>query len=627
MSEAAPNDALISDAFIADVCGRLEQNRQVRRTLSGGGRLHIDRPVPFLVLYRQPTHEDKGTDYLVTGGASYLVVRRDEDNLEALLLGLIQTLSNIFGAFLLLELWSAPRPNGPEDLGAFKVITPDAQTDADAVAALVEALSEVGPAKNVESKEGTPPGLPLLISSEAANHLRCFRLALEVPLTYRSEADILYPERLRTMREHVTQALKKTFFAFMHARTQEKVVNYQSIGRRAVVSAVNEVDKVLTSISSSFDFLLSVTPLNMTAAWRQFKQGGFSEQPEFRYRPLEVEPDLLKRQLYLAPLEAIEDPTLARIFREKQRELGRQLTMLAERNTHRFIYESLQLYGELTPDLVALAEDLLATLPHKTPKEAARIDAGAFVARATQELNAYRNQYPELGATAEVREDITGLMVSQGKLLVSTRLNIAETRAEALLQHEVGTHILTYANGAAQPFGLLRTGLAGYEALQEGLAVLAEYLVGGLSTHRLRLLAARVVAVKARLDKHSFADVFELLTNVYGFKPALAFRVVSRVFRGGGLTKDAIYLQGLAELLAYLKEGHELEPLLLGKFALQHVAFIEELRYRHILREPPLTPSYLNRPEVAAKLTALKKGRSLLDLIPEALAAQTKENT
>ncbi|NIQ16470.1 MAG: DUF1704 domain-containing protein, partial [Candidatus Dadabacteria bacterium] len=68
-------------------------------------------------------------------------------------------------------------------------------------------------------------------------------------------------------------------------------------------------------------------------------------------------------------------------------------------------------------------------------------------------------------------------------------------RVEALLQHEIGTHALTYFNGLSQPFKQLCIGLSGYEELQEGLAVLAEYLVGGLSKPRLRLLAGRVVAV------------------------------------------------------------------------------------------------------------------------------------
>ena len=47
-------------------------------------------------------------------------------------------------------------------------------------------------------------------------------------------------------------------------------------------------------------------------------------------------------------------------------------------------------------------------------------------------------------------------------------------KAAALLAHEVGTHIVTYVNGKAQPFRQLYAGLAGYEAFQEGIAVLAE---------------------------------------------------------------------------------------------------------------------------------------------------------
>ena len=83
-----------------------------------------------------------------------------------------------------------------------------------------------------------------------------------------------------------------------------------------------------------------------------------------------------------------------------------------------------------------------------------------------------------------------------------------ETECHALLQHEIGTHVLTYYNGKGQPFRQLYAGLSGYEALQEGIAVLSEYLVGGLCGNRLRLLAARVVAVRAMLDGIRLRGVF-----------------------------------------------------------------------------------------------------------------------
>lgn len=82
-----------------------------------------------------------------------------------------------------------------------------------------------------------------------------------------------------------------------------------------------------------------------------------------------------------------------------------------------------------------------------------------------------------------------GLMVSGNQLLIGGRTRIPRRRA-CLAQHEIGTHLITRYNGHHQPFRQLEVGLAGYDGLQEGLAVLAEYLVGGLSRLRIRILAA-----------------------------------------------------------------------------------------------------------------------------------------
>ena len=84
--------------------------------------------------------------------------------------------------------------------------------------------------------------------------------------------------------------------------------------------------------------------------------------------------------------------------------------------------------------------------------------------------------------------------------------------------------MLTYYNGRAQPFRQLYSGLAGYDALQEGLAVLAEYLVGGLTRPRLRLLAARVLAAQSVTDGASFVDCFRQLEG-QGFDQRTAFGI------------------------------------------------------------------------------------------------------
>src|SRR5690606_13465259 len=130
----------------------------------------------------------------------------------------------------------------------------------------------------------------------------------------------------------------------------------------------------------------------------------------------------------------------------------------------------------------------------------------------------------------------------------------------------------------------------------EGLAVLSEYLVGGLTRGRLRLLAARVVAGHSLTDGADFCETFHELMDSYGFEVGTAFDVTARIHQGGGCTKDIIYLRGLIKLMEYIKSGGQLAPLFVGKISQKHVPLMEELNYRNILRPMPLLPGYLKDP-------------------------------
>src|SRR5690606_1067345 len=115
-----------------------------------------------------------------------------------------------------------------------------------------------------------------------------------------------------------------------------------------------------------------------------------------------------------------------------------------------------------------------------------------------------RQGYPKLDATVSIKSDVVGLMVSKGQLIIGASFKTPVNRVEALIHHEVGTHILTFYNGKAQPLKQLSNGLADYDELQEGLAVFSEYLVGGLTKERLRLLAGRVIAAKSLIEGGDF---------------------------------------------------------------------------------------------------------------------------
>jgi uncharacterized protein (TIGR02421 family) len=372
------------------------------------------------------------------------------------------------------------------------------------------------------------------------------------------------------------------------------------------------VDRELADIATSFRFLLDVTPVDLVEARTSFHATGTA--PEFDYRPLTDDPAVTAHRLEQVPVDSVSDPTLASLLLSKQRELALQLQMLACRDTDDFLPLSIELYGTVSPALLAEAEDILATVTAPAPEQGPWLDAHAFVQAAQEELDHYRGIAPDMESHVEVRDGSTGLMVSNGDLLVAPTIRVAASRLDALLHHEIGTHVVTHVNGANQPLRVLATGLAGADETQEGLAVLAEHLVGGLSASRLRQLAARVVAVHEMVGGAEFPDVHAGLVAA-GVPRNQAFTITMRVFRSGGLTKDAVYLRGLRELVHHLGTGGDLDVLWLGKMPLTAVPLIAELHRRGTLTDPLLRPRFLDASAAQGRLAALDQVRPLTALI------------
>ncbi len=374
-----------------------------------------------------------------------------------------------------------------------------------------------------------------------------------------------------------------------------------------------DIDTSLTQIERSLNVLLSLTPVNAAEAWADFEQSEYGTPPTLRLRPLEFEPDLVRRDLYGLEIENVIDPALHSLFRAKRDEIARQITALEDRDTARFVYGSLQLYGEIAPALVSAAKDLLQLIPVQAPSNRS-ITAGAFAEAARAEFDRYRAVYRDFPSPCEVRDDISELMVSFGRLLIPEAATFREDRVEPLLHHEVGTHVVTYQNGARQPLTLLTIGLPGYDETQEGLAVLAEYLTGGLDPRRLRVLAARVLAIAEMLDGAEFLEIFESLRTEHRIPTKTAWSIVIRVVVGGGSVKDAIYLRGITRILEALAEGTSLDALFVGKLALDHIPLIQDLLERQVLNEPWVRPRWLDVPGAQERLAQLREGASVTDL-------------
>lgn len=622
----------ITDKMVAALCQRVRENKRIRRNLPQFGRIHIDRQLPFLCLFRQRVgRPEPDMQKLATSEASYIIcsARRSlHSDLQKLITAILRTQIDLFGTTLIMEIWSGPPLESKEPVSTellephFKILAPAGSSQSLFAADLQRTLERITIGKKrstvsmsrakVWHPKRLPPILPLEIS-QSPNIITC---GLEIrPIFKDPNSDQIFPAVLRQLQRRFSVALRRALFNFSVKRTSYQPAHFHSIGRRSVVRAVRDVDAKIAESASQFDFLLQATPTNTHEAWLEFRRSKYQKAPEFNYRPLPADPLKLKRNVYRAPVENVEDPVLESLFRDKIEELDRQITMLQDINTPKFLHGSLQLYGQADEALLSTALEILELRPQKSRQRKRYISAETFASKAKAEIDYLRTLAPDLSTAVKLRSDVAGVMVSEGNLLISTHSEIDESRVEALIQHEVGTHVLTYHNGRKQIFKQLSGGFAGYEELQEGLAVLAEYLVGGLSLSRLRTLAGRVVAVDCMVDGASFVETFRVLCDTHHFTRKAAYNIVLRVARGGILTKDVIYLRGLMKTIKYIASGGKLENLYVGKIGLQHTVMMQELLWRKVVKPPPLLPRFLSTEEGKDRLSKLKDSNNVIKLI------------
>ncbi|HEX6962473.1 MAG TPA: flavohemoglobin expression-modulating QEGLA motif protein [Lacipirellula sp.] len=632
-------DAEISAAFdrvVVVVHERLSQNLRIRRTLPGDGRLRLDRQLPFLVVYRAPTGPDRGTRDLVTTEAAYLYASGDPEyakGVSRLCREISEIVQEHFGAVVILEIWSddaLPPAANDSPAPAVRIVAPKCEALDATIDALRNGLREIrllGRRTDVSVDRSSPAAPPGQQPLAPGCHAGCVAIGIGVRPVYRNaDSGDVFPIVLQSLRRQLAVAIRKAVFAFAgrppseekSAKRSPHVAHFEALGPSAMSKAAREVDQQLCEISQAFEFLLYSTPVNSEAAWDEFAASKYRRLPTLYYRPLPYHPTLLKRQLYSIPLEHVEDSTLAQLFERKQDEVGQQLDALKHIGTTGFFYDSLNLHGRPDDELVQLADDILVrTEDAETECEVSHECVGSdhVAAAAREQIDYYHQLLPDFNAKVELTDSIaSSLMVAHDHLLISESISIRAHRLEPLLHHEVGTHLLTYFNGRQQPLRLLYSGFAGYEALQEGLAVLAEYFAGGLTIGRTRTLAARVAAVHSMVEGAPFIETFNLLHHQRGIGPKTAFMTTLRVYRGGGLTKDALYLRGLRDLLGYLREGHDLEPLYVGKISLRHVPLVQELRRRGLVQPPAVLPRFWSLPTHDERLAKCRRS-TLLDLL------------
>ncbi|WP_420593213.1 flavohemoglobin expression-modulating QEGLA motif protein [Robiginitalea biformata] len=343
---------------------------------------------------------------------------------------------------------------------------------------------------------------------------------------------------------------------------------------------VLEIDTHLDRLVKRIELLQYVNPLNTEKEKHRFFASKFTEEPQFKYPKLKFDPYKLHRLFFSHRLDRIEDPVIRDMYKEVIYFYANMVQCI-ETIGHgkRFYYNSLRVYGTPTEKDVENARFILhfedepafGNMEKRHSPEAARAYFEKFAKQYDFPLDIRFSTH--IAAEAMVSN-------SSRSLLIKRNARFSDNQLLTLAHHEIGVHLVTTFNGLAQPLKIFSNGLPKNVETQEGLAVFSEYMGGALTLKRLKEISYRVLASDSLSKGYSFADTFDLIHNQYKLDRDAAFTITLRAHRGGGFTKDRLYLSGLRKIYKrYLRE-ESIDRMLTGKVALdfeKQIAYLQDI--------------------------------------------------
>lgn len=326
----------------------------------------------------------------------------------------------------------------------------------------------------------------------------------------------------------------------------------------------NQLERALVSAEKKLALLDSLLPLNFSSEVTRlvsvFERGGvelpsfrFSDPGERRARSEAARATLAAAQLALSDETFRRDlvPGLFELLSERIDDLLLEARMLRECGMPSFPALGAARYPFFDAELEAA--EALAVDWRKAPLLPESAVGEVVLSVAFEQKRREMTHFGERVLIAE-RQLASLCAVGGAYLYVQRGARVNRLEADRLWIHEVLGHLLPRlaAENEPAPFSI---GVRGSDVDEEGRAVFLEEQHGLLSSARKRQLASRFELALA-LRRGGEEEVREHLSVALqeGAQPLCLARAVCRIFRGGGLGRELIYLPGYLRVKAALKE-------------------------------------------------------------------------
>lgn len=410
-------------------------------------------------------------------------------------------------------------------------------------------------------------------------------LATEVKKVYLDElTGSPYPQVIQALSRSLKNVIINNSQHYINRLANFNVKKKSSLLHSDLQPELIKLDKALFRQVKNFELLSYVNPVNLETEKKRFFKAKANYNPEFRYKPLTIDPHVFKAKMYKLDVDALEDVHMRQVYIDIINAYSDKVDMLSSLGNEKFLYNSLRYFGEPSEHDIANANFLMYCneLPQFEDEE---------VLSEEEVRQVFKDEGAKYGFDFKVEQSSS---IPSDALVINSKETVYlkkgaifnPSRITALLNHEIGVHMVTTKNAQLQPLNFLRVGLPRNTHTQEGLAIMSELKSGCLTITRLKELALRVLAVDMMTKGNDFKSTYHELNKYSAISEDRLFYLVVRIFRGGGFTKDYLYLNGFRSLLQLESKEISLTNLFLGKTSHSYLPMLNEFVDRGVLDRP-----------------------------------------
>ncbi len=266
-------------------------------------------------------------------------------------------------------------------------------------------------------------------------------------------------------------------------------------------------------------------------------------------------------------------------------ELEAKLSMLETRGTVEMGSFSHSVYGKVTRHYYSEALKYIKETPFEADNsEELNLKESSDIIRNFLDTNKLKHWKIKV-----IEDSVVDIQVTKREnILVKKGATFQKNRLEALLVHEIGTHVFRFENGKRQPLRILERGTAGYLRTEEGLAIWNQNQLG-LPLGEKQVKPAYLIVAIYMAEKMGFRDLFHYLQSTFNLDNELAWNLCIKSKRGledpeenAAFTKDMVYFTGLRDIERFV-EKRAVNNLYIGKICIDDLKYMEHIKD---LKEP-----------------------------------------